>query len=92
MRAKDDEAGEDDTEFIEATEDAPVTFESPEEAFDLVSAPISYAIVWPWSQAFWIGRNHRFVAQFFGQFPRFVTFKNAALVQGTAGFLRIRAE
>ena len=47
MRAKDDEAGEDDTEFIEATEDAQVTFESPEEAFDLVAAPISYAIVWP---------------------------------------------
>jgi len=53
---------------------APVTFESPEEAFDLVSAPISYAIVWPRSQAFWIGRHDRFVAQLSGQFPRFITF------------------
>jgi hypothetical protein len=61
--SKDDESGKKGVEFVEATEDPTITFESAKESFNFIPATISHTIVVLGLQPIGIGRHDRRIAQ-----------------------------
>jgi hypothetical protein len=72
-----EKAEEQDIEFLEAGEDAPVAFESAEEPFDLIALSVESAIVTPGIDAVAFRRPNRNHAQFKHQLARLVALVGA---------------
>ena len=53
-----DKSSEHDIELFEAGEDAPIAFETAEQALDFVAPFVELAVVWPWILSVRLGRNN----------------------------------